>query len=93
MDESIYLEFRDYQPTLTPMGGKLTRVVHIYARRSGEYLGSIRWYGAWRRYCFFPVEKTAWSAGCMKAVEDYIGRMMEDRRAPAKGQRGEKEKE
>jgi hypothetical protein len=40
---------------------------------SGDYeLGQIRWYPQWRQYCFFPVENTVYSMGCMEDINQFI---------------------
>lgn len=38
--------------------------------RNGDYiLGVIKWYGAWRQFCFFPQPETLWSVGCLHDVQ------------------------
>ena len=46
----------------------------------GERLGTIRWYGPWRQYCFFPEPDTVWSAGCLADVQTAIARIAQRRR-------------
>lgn len=43
-------------------------------------LGFIKWYGAWRQYCFFPEGSTIFNKGCMLDVTDFIDQLMEERR-------------
>ena len=38
---------------------------------AGQYLGEIKWNGAWRQYCFYPESKTFWSSGCMQGIIDF----------------------
>ena len=42
----------------------------------------MRWYGAWRQYCFFPYPETVFSAGCLKDVQEFIEALMAERRKP-----------
>lgn len=48
---------------------------------SGNYsLGEIKWYSAWRQYCLIPYEDTIWNTDCLKEVENFIRKLMNDRR-------------
>lgn len=49
-----------------------TAIYAVVNRTSGDWIGEIKWYGAWRQYCFFPYGNTVWSAGCLKDVEGFI---------------------
>jgi hypothetical protein len=68
MIDSKYLEF---QRCLLAKNRK-TYVVHVRAKRSGDYIGEIRWFPRWRQYCFFPEPTTVFSAGCMRDIIDYM---------------------
>jgi len=35
-------------------------------------LGNIKWYGAWRQYCYFPVVQAVYSAGCLDDIADFL---------------------
>ena len=43
-------------------------------------IGRIKWYGAWRQYCFFPNEDTVWSRGCIREVHIFINNLTEERK-------------
>jgi hypothetical protein len=45
--------------------------------RHGDALGEIKWFGAWRQYCFFPTYglSMVFSAGCLADIQDFIGRL------------------
>ena len=45
-----------------------TDVFIVFSKSSLEELGTIKWYAPWRQYCFFPLEGTAWSLGCLNEV-------------------------
>lgn len=39
--------------------------------RHGDELGTVKWYGAWRQYCYFPTQQAVYSAGCMDDIADF----------------------
>jgi len=43
--------------------------------RSGDELGEIKWYGAWRQYCYFPTVCAVYSRGCLQDINDFIGQL------------------
>jgi hypothetical protein len=45
----------------------------------------VKWYSPWRRFAFFPNEKTVWDAGCLKEVSEEIA-YLERVRARDRGQ-------
>jgi hypothetical protein len=51
---------------------KKTDIWEIMSVQSGETLGEIRWWGAWRKYVFAPANKTIWDNKCMQEVQDFI---------------------
>jgi hypothetical protein len=48
--------------------------------KTGDLFGGIQWYGAWRKYCFFPSANTIWDSKCLNEVNDFISRLMEQRK-------------
>lgn len=51
-----------------------TSVYAVKARGSGDVLGVIKWYPAWRHYCFFPSTtiETVHSDRCLLAISQFI---------------------
>jgi len=45
--------------------GKKTNVYHCHSNRNESILGFVRWYGAWRQYCFYPEPETIFNKGCL----------------------------
>ncbi len=35
-------------------------------------IGYIKWYPAWRQYCFFPEADTIFSVGCLNDINKFI---------------------
>lgn len=69
--ETTYLVFRKEGESAS---GK-TEIHSVNSRSSGAILGVIKWYGAWRQYCFFPANDTIFNRGCMEDINDYITMM------------------
>jgi hypothetical protein len=38
-------------------------------------LGEIRWFPAWRQYCFYPEYSTVWNDECLHEVARYLARV------------------
>jgi len=61
--------------------GRKTREYFIVNKSQGVRLAVIKWYGAWRQYCFFPSPdaETVWNAGCLTDVQDFLKRLKEEK--------------
>ncbi len=57
-----------------------TDVYSVNSISSGFKLGTIKWFGSWRQYCFFPNGETVFNQGCMKDIQDFMGNLMEIRK-------------
>ena len=57
-----------------------TNIYCVKTKKDDILLGFIKWYGAWRQYCFFPLNSTIFSSGCMKDINDFINKIMEERK-------------
>lgn len=66
MHTSQYLYF-DEVPCSTK-----TKKWDIISKSGGYPLGRIKWYGAWRQYCFFPDIGTIWNKGCLEDINRFI---------------------
>ena len=52
--------------------GKLTKVWLV---RSGEvFLGEVKWWAHWRRYCFFPAQASLFDASCLEEIAGFCTR-------------------
>lgn len=45
-----------------------TAVYEVTDKERTVILGYIKWWGAWRKYCFFPESKTVFDLHCLKAM-------------------------
>lgn len=85
MAESKYLIFEDQENE-----GK-TKVYRVLSKtrfdpdQSGVLerhleLGSIKWFGRWRQYAFFPNPETVWNNTCMSEITAFITGLMQERK-------------
>jgi hypothetical protein len=72
--ETEYLKFLFHQPP-----DRKTVIVSVFNKRSNSKLGSIRWYGAWRQYCFHPESQTIFNRGCLIDINQVIDDLMDKR--------------
>ena len=58
-----------------------TNVYSVKNKNSDDLIGFIKWYGAWRQYCFFSVNSIILSRGCMKDINDFIVKITKEKNA------------
>jgi hypothetical protein len=63
--DSEYLHFE-----LTSSGK--TKKWAVISKKHNERLGTIKWYGAWFQYAFFPGADTIWNVDCLGAIESFM---------------------
>ena len=71
--ESKYLNFN-----LITQGEKTNQ--YAVTSKASILLGKIKWYGAWRRYVFFPNTETIFDAGCLSDIATFITNLMNERK-------------
>ena len=49
-----------------------TKVWQCCNKKSGGELGIVKWYPAWRQYCYFPTVQAVYSDGCLQDIADFI---------------------
>ena len=64
MNADDYIFFED-EPSR-----RKTRIVSVKNRRTGDELGKIAWWGAWRQYCFFPWATALFNPTCMTRITE-----------------------
>ncbi len=64
-------EYLTFVNAAQPLGHK-TKVVEVRSKNTNDALGIIKWWPAWRQYCFFPEEGTVWSIQCMDDVRNFV---------------------
>lgn len=57
-----------------------THIITVINKHSDDYIGEIKWFGRWRKYCFFPVEGTVYDAKCLHDISNFLVELMNDRK-------------
>ena len=63
VSESPYLTYQCMTPE-----GRATAVVEVIAVRSGALLGTIKWFGRWRKYAFHVEPDCIFEQGCLEEI-------------------------
>lgn len=71
---SKYLNFVDTTPE-----GRKTRIIEVRSKSSGDLLGTIKWFGRWRQYTFFPEPETTFNTDCMASISGAVMGLMAQR--------------
>ena len=75
MMETKYLKFIH----LNLLGHK-TQLWQVRSKSSNELLAEIKWYGAWRQYCFFPLN-ALFNSTCLDDIKKFLDKLNEEHRA------------
>jgi hypothetical protein len=49
-----------------------TAIYGIFSKHHGEQLGTIKWFGPWRQYCFFSMDVSVFSSGCLQDLDKFL---------------------
>lgn len=52
-----------------------TAVFDCLNNRSSDKLGEVKWYPAWRQYCYFPAVQAVYSAGCLRDIQEFLNNL------------------
>lgn len=52
----------------------------ITNNRSGETIGYVVWYPAWRQYCFRADLEAIWNKDCLRTIADFCERRTTERK-------------
>lgn len=74
--KSKWLEFH---PRITGFTGS-TFQFEVWTKGKNYFLGDIKWFGRWRGYAFFPVDRTVFEWDCMRTLSDICEKMTKDHR-------------
>ena len=67
--EYVYLAFVKVEST-----GKTEKYMCLNKKSAGQ-LGEVKWYGAWRQYCYFPLAQAVYSSGCLTDISDFLNQL------------------
>lgn len=48
--------------------GRKTKVWAVMTLDGTACLGRVAWFGPWRKYCYFPTEKTVYEQDCLRRI-------------------------
>jgi hypothetical protein len=65
--------------TEVSVAGARTRRFTVSSAR-GAVLGEIKWYGAWRQYCFWPAPRTIFNKGCLTDLHGWLTQLTGEHR-------------
>ena len=67
-----WIDFEDL-----PRTGK-TRVMAVFNKETKTNLGTIKWYGAFRQFSFFPEPNMVFEKTCMRDIADKMEQLMKE---------------
>jgi hypothetical protein len=76
--QTKWLEF-----DLTCWTGK-TKTFHVRNSETKFVIGIIKWYGAFRKYSFFPTANCVFESKCLGDIADFLKDLMDERKPPVK---------
>ena len=74
------LQYQYIHFELIESGKRITSIWSCHNNKSRDELGVVRWYPAWRAYCYFPSDPAVYSAGCLHDIEQFISDAMKQHR-------------
>jgi len=74
--EAKWIRF-DLQP---PKAEAKTQVYNVINNLDGSYLGQVKWYSAWRKYCFFPQPNCVFESDCLSDITKFLNKLMLERK-------------
>ncbi len=81
MTEGFKTEYQFLVFTQLPSTGK-TEIWQCWNKHHSVLLGTVKWYGAWRQYCYFTRDDTevVYSIGCMNDICHFINQLKNRRK-------------
>lgn len=72
--------------TVMEVPARLTKCWHVVTR-SGETIGSVSWFGRWRKYAYFPIN-SVYEEDCLREIASFIETKTREHRAARKERHG-----
>lgn len=57
-----------------------TTVYNCYNKEHETFLGQVKWYGAFRKYSFFPEPNIVFETQCLKDIASFLDQLMLERK-------------
>lgn len=79
---SRWLKFVEYNPYRIDrkINRKKTTEYWVSNRDTGVHLGTIKWYGPFRKYSFFPQPDTVFEQTCLQDITNFVVQLERERR-------------
>lgn len=74
-----FLEFVDKSVV-----GRKTKLIEVWSKGGPTILGFIKWYGPWRKYCFYPADGTIFDPSCLLEIAAHTGNLTWNHKHAAK---------
>jgi len=58
----------------------VTKVFKCMNSEYGSFLGTVKWYGAFRKYSFFPNDNIVFETQCLKDIANFLDCLMIERK-------------
>lgn len=78
--EGTHIYFFDYGKTWDGKKHKTSRY-GVYAKADNFPLGTVSWFGRWRKYTFQPAANTVYEETCMRDISQFIEEQTKSQRA------------
>ena len=76
MSDSKWIEFENRMVEY----GRKTSIWFVRAKEYGDKLGEVKWFGRWRKYCFFSEPHSVFEQDCLRDIADFIGAKTKEHR-------------
>ncbi len=63
-----------------PLDKQKTKRFTVCNKKSLFPIGTVKWYGPWRQYCFFPNANTVYEQQCLLDITKFIHHLMLERK-------------
>ncbi len=72
--QANWIVFQNDYFTITKenLATRKTPIYHIFNNKNNIEIATIKWYGAWRKYCLFSYEGTIWDNKCLTSIIDFL---------------------
>lgn len=75
----MYSKYIEFSKQVKPADRK-TDTFLLINKSNGTSLGSIFWYGGFRKYVFSPADNLIFDEGCLKDIASFLSSLMLDRK-------------
>ena len=74
---ATYIDFVDHG---IPFGRK-THFWSVVPKSGGAEIGEIKWYGPWRKYCFYAAGYAIFETVCLREIAEFLEAKTKEHRA------------